>query len=157
MVDPDNRRPADYGLRARLLDDLTDGKRARAGPSGTVARRTIKIAAIARILHLRRDHPELFAAGDYAALTAERAKAEHACAFVRQRGEQAILVVAARFPAALEAAPDWTGTTLTLPDELVSIRWRDILTGTALEFADGVARAEIVLRHPPVAVLVRLG
>ena len=51
LVDPDNRRPVDFARRAALLADP-----AAAPP---------KLALIARLLGLRREKPELFAAGSY--------------------------------------------------------------------------------------------
>jgi (1->4)-alpha-D-glucan 1-alpha-D-glucosylmutase len=148
MTDPDNRRPVDYGLRARMLDDF--GRMEDLLDQWQDGR--IKLALIAKILGLRRENPELFASGDYAALTAEGAKADHVCAFVRRNGDQSLLVVAARFPAASEAAPDWTGTTVALPDQLAQTEWRDILTGAKLKFPDGMLRAELTFQHLPIAV-----
>ena len=130
MADPDNRRPVDYGLRVRMVDEfMGPGNR----PVPALLERwhdgRIKLAVIARILQYRRDHPGLFAAGDYEPLMAEGPGSDRVCAFVRRHGEQAVIVVAARYPAAVEATPDWSGTTVALPEPLASLRWRDILYG----------------------------
>jgi (1->4)-alpha-D-glucan 1-alpha-D-glucosylmutase len=108
---------------------------------------------IAKILQFRRDCPELFTEGEYEALSVSGPRAENICAFLRRRGEQATLVMAARFPAAMEAASEWMGTTIALPDQLVPKRWRDILTGVEPERTDGTLRAESVFAGLPVAVL----
>ena len=56
LVDPDNRRPVDYAARAALFD-------ADAAPA--------KFDLIADLLALRRDHPALFADGDYRPVAVE--------------------------------------------------------------------------------------
>lgn len=155
MTDPDNRRPVDYCSRARMLDDLSAG----ASPSLPALLEQwqdgrIKLAVISRILHFRRDSPELFSDGDYDVLLSEGPKSGQVCAFVRRSGEQNMLVAIARFPAALEIGPDWSGTAIALPDRLAAGHWRDILAGVEVEAADGVLRAELLFRHLPVAVLV---
>ncbi len=154
MTDPDNRRPIDYAARIGMLDGLMNGKRECLATLLVEWRDgRIKLSVITRILGYRREHPEVFAAGDYDALNAEGTKAEHVCAFVRSSGNETVLVAAARFPAALEAAPDWNGTTIPLPERLAQTRWRDILTGTEPQFSNGALRAEEVFHYLPVAVL----
>jgi len=74
LVDPDNRRPVDYDLRARLL---ADG--ARDWTSGAV-----KQAMIARLLALRRADPALFTHGALTALPIRGARAAHVLAFERR-------------------------------------------------------------------------
>jgi (1->4)-alpha-D-glucan 1-alpha-D-glucosylmutase len=111
MPDPDNRRPVDYGARSALLES-------EAHP---------KLTTIARILAFRRENSDLFVEGDYEAVIAEGPRADHICAFTRRRGEQSILVAAARFPAALQANPDWSRT--ALPAIAGTGPWHDLLTG----------------------------
>jgi (1->4)-alpha-D-glucan 1-alpha-D-glucosylmutase len=155
MTDPDNRRPVDYGMRIGMLDALMNGKPECVATLLEEWRDgRIKLLAIARILGYRREYPDVFAAGDYDALSTEGAKTEHVCAFVRSNGNETVLVAAARFPAALEGAPDWAGTTIALPERLTQAHWRDLLTGTELQFSDGVLRAEQVFQYLPAAVLV---
>ena len=55
LVDPDNRRPVDYGLRIALLRDRSDDWRSGA----------VKLQMTAAGLHARRAHPELFIGGAY--------------------------------------------------------------------------------------------
>ena len=76
LVDPNNRRPVDYALRERLLDEILQtlagdwqGAMARYLRSWQDAR--FKLAAMAAILGFRRDAPFLFAEGDYEGLLAE--------------------------------------------------------------------------------------
>ena len=64
LVDPDNRRPVDWRGAAALLDEIADAS------ASAISRRTGRTGARScssprRLLELRRDHPELFAEGDY--------------------------------------------------------------------------------------------
>ena len=64
LVDPDNRRPVDYGLRARLLREIKQLPVAEAADEAM--RRADeglpKLWTIHRALELRREHPESFGA-----------------------------------------------------------------------------------------------
>ena len=90
LVDPDNRRPVDYDLRRSLL-----AAGSAPGDAGDVGAE--KLALIRRLLHLRRDRPELFALeAGYTPLAVEGPDAERVIAFERAGG--ALRVVASRFP-----------------------------------------------------------
>ena len=160
LVDPDNRRPVDYETRVELLeqtsallernrcttifDMLQDWRDGR-----------VKMAVIAALLGYRRDHQNLFAQGTYEPLAATGTKADHICAFARSHEDEALLVAAARFPARLEADPDWTGTDVPWPREVArGTRWRDLLSGEIVARRGEAVGAETVLGHLPIAVLV---
>jgi (1->4)-alpha-D-glucan 1-alpha-D-glucosylmutase len=163
LVDPDNRRPVDHGLRERLLDGIEaavrrDGRRAamlamlddwRDGRA--------KLALVAALLAHRRERPALYAEGGYEALAATGPKADRVFAFARVRGEEVAVVVAGRFPARHEADPGWDGTGVPWPEAAASAprRWRDVLTDRVLERrGDRALPAEAVLADLPIAVLV---
>src|SRR5437764_2427969 len=64
LVDPDNRRPVDYGLRQRLLAELRrrvgDGKQLAALARELIAAKEdgrVKLFVTTRALHCRREHP----------------------------------------------------------------------------------------------------
>ena len=119
LVDPDNRRPVDFELRARLLDRLEDlsPEEILAGMEEGLP----KLWLIRQALHLRRRRPELFGPeGDYRPLEPRGKRAGHAVAFVRGGGAVA---VAPRLVIGL--AGDWMDTTLELPPG----RWRNLLAG----------------------------
>lgn len=111
LVDPDNRRPVDYGLRRTLLSDLQrriplDAEGWPANPEDAV--RTIhrmianpeagqiKLWLNWRLLALRRRFPELFAVGDYVPLNVTGARQKHLCAFARNCQNETVVVVAPR-------------------------------------------------------------
>jgi len=84
LVDPDNRRPVDYDLRARLLAessaDWTSG--------------AVKQALIARLLALRRADPALFTIGALEPIPARGQCASHILAFARQLDGRRLSVAA---------------------------------------------------------------
>jgi (1->4)-alpha-D-glucan 1-alpha-D-glucosylmutase len=168
LVDPDNRRPVDFGLRERLLDELESLLRAPAGGDlthcmGRWQDGGIKLALTALLLRFRRARRDLFRHGDYRAVHGSGPRAENVCAFLRTRDGEAALTVATRLPARLwpDGAPApahaWRDTLLLLP-ESAPRRWRDVLTGSELsaDAASGDApalRLSQVLAHLPVALL----
>jgi (1->4)-alpha-D-glucan 1-alpha-D-glucosylmutase len=152
LVDPDNRRPVDFAARAALLAEVEAALAAdRPGALRAMLEQwqdgRIKLALTALLLGLRRDQPALFADGGYEPLAATGARADQLCAFRRVLGEQAVLVVAARFPARLEADPDWGDTALAAEPGRA---WRDVLTGRRVIALD----AATLLQELPVAVLL---
>ena len=112
LVDPDNRRQVDFALRARTLDGDPGAARA-SWRDGVLKQRLVR-----RVLALRRERPDLFAAGDYLPLAPLGARASHVFAFSRRAGAHALIVVAARHVAdalkdceALAPSAAWWGDT----------------------------------------------
>jgi (1->4)-alpha-D-glucan 1-alpha-D-glucosylmutase len=170
LVDPDNRRPVDYEARQAWLRDLDDRARGDGGPrrlagelAGNLADPRAKVFAVSRALRLRRDHPDLFARGEYLPLAADGAKAGHVFAFARRLGDEAAVVIVPRLSAGL--VPDggrppvgpevWGDTAVRLPDGLGG-RWTDAYTGETLTAGEAEPVAE-ALGVFPAAVLVRQG
>src|SRR5438876_6483411 len=165
LVDPDNRRPVACALRRRLLGEL---ERALASTSdragfafGLFKEKEdgrVKLYIIREALALRRARPTLIAAGDYRALEARGALAEHLCAFARVGPDGAALTVVPRLLArrGLEAPPlgreYWEDTTLVVPVDL-GVRFVDAFTGEPLEARDDALPLGDVLAHFPVALL----
>ncbi|HUG60428.1 MAG TPA: malto-oligosyltrehalose synthase, partial [Methylomirabilota bacterium] len=118
LVDPDNRRPVDFDHRARLLRDVAGIPLAELATRADGAQ---KLALIARLLDLRRRLPDLFAEGSYEPLPIP--DDERVVAFVRRRGDRALVVVALRHRAGGGAAFD-----IALPD--APNGWIDALAGT---------------------------
>ncbi len=161
LVDPDNRRPVDYALRERLLDEILEalagdwqGAMARYLRSWQDAR--FKLAAIAAILGFRRDAPSLFAEGDYEGLFAEGERADEVCAFSRRHGDAAMLVAVARFPGRQDIRGTPPDATLPMPEGLRGGQWRELLTGRVIEPGAQIDAAT-VFREAPAAVFVCIG
>ncbi len=150
LVDPDNRRPVDYGLRHRLLAELKEGDGKKGMPPEAILARADeglpKLWLTHQGLQLRRRRPEAFGPeGDYEPLPVAGERADHAVAFARG-GEVAVVVP--RLP--LRLGGDWRGTTVELPPG----SWRDELTGE--EVAGGERPVAELLARFPVALLARL-
>ncbi len=151
LVDPDNRRPVDYAVRAARLARLDDG-------SGAVDLDDEKLLTTARALRLRRRTPEVF--GEGASYDPLPSTSEHALGFVRSapQGRVAsalglgrpsrVACVVTRAPHRLQQGGGWGEATITLPDG----EWRDELTGRVL--SGGTLPVADVLPDLPVALLV---
>ncbi|MGO9783121.1 MAG: malto-oligosyltrehalose synthase [Streptosporangiaceae bacterium] len=141
LVDPDNRRPVDFGRRRGLLARIDRGWLPELDDSGAA-----KLLIVTRALRLRRDRPDLFG-GSYEPLPAQGPAADHLFAFARGGGR--LVAVATRLPVTLRRAGGWRGTALpTGPGP-----WADVLTGRPVP--SGWAAAEDLLQRYPVALLVR--
>jgi len=144
LVDPDNRRPVDYGQRLDMLNELDAG----ISPEDILRKMESglpKLWVVHKALCLRREHPEWFGAdAAYEPISAEGAKTGHLVAFHR---EGRVAALAPRRP--LKLAGAWGSTTVELP----SGSWTNWLTGDVL--AGGRTRVQKLLERFPVALLVR--
>lgn len=170
LVDPDNRRPVDFDLRAWWLGELADVRGDRAALARALVERKadgrIKLYLVHRALQFRRANPELFRAGSYTPLLASGAE-EHVVAFARANAGAEALAVAPRLLARMlgdsGAAPlgrAWGDATLLLPAAHAGRRYRDVFTGTAHSVAlysgaPGLPLASL-LADFPVALLERI-
>jgi len=147
LVDPDNRRPVDYKLRAKLLRELVRLPPARAAEEAMLRadEGLAKLWVIHRGLCLRRERPRSFGAeAAYTPLKVRGAKAGHAIGYLR--GE-AVATVVPRLVLRLDG--DWDGTAVELPRG----RWTNQLTGAEME--GGRVQMEELLREFPVALLTK--
>ncbi|HEY1082732.1 MAG TPA: malto-oligosyltrehalose synthase [Prosthecobacter sp.] len=148
LVDPDNRRPVDYGLRQSLLAPVfpAPGEMMQEWKNGQ-----IKLHVTHRLLRLRQEHPDLFASGTYEPLEVKGAKAGHLIAF-RRRFENRVLDVVVP---CLTAA--WN--TLPLGDcwEDTAVVWgeaerTDVFTGDLYPARSGEGLAKTLFAEVPYAV-----
>jgi (1->4)-alpha-D-glucan 1-alpha-D-glucosylmutase len=158
LVDPDNRRPVDFALRARLLEELertADPAPLAVAPHDGRA----KLWVIWRLLQLRKRLPELFAAGAYVPLEASGARREHVVAFARTHACGALVVAAGRLfvkllgePGRLPVGPAWEDTAIALPAGVAALE--NVLTGERLEARGGrLELAHACARFPAAALL----
>ncbi|MBS1585956.1 MAG: malto-oligosyltrehalose synthase [Bacteroidetes bacterium] len=138
MVDPDNRRPVDYELRARLLDELianTDA--AQLWEQRNTGQ--IKLWLTSHLLRLRSEAPEAFTGGNYQPLKVVGKYKRHIIAFARVHTEQRYIVVLPLNIAQLAkeqecaiANIDWEDTAVEIADNL-PIQWASRFSGEVLK------------------------
>ncbi len=145
LVDPDNRRPVDFGQRHALLGDLGDV----ASLLGTWQDGRIKLAIISALLRFRHEQPALFNSGSYEPLEVAGSDAERVCAFLREADGARMIVAVQLFSRRGDLSEAW----IALPEASAGTRWTDILAQRPIESADGALDATDLLRVLPVAVL----
>ena len=145
LVDPDNRRPVDFGARAKLLAEIRTGARP-ALSDALDDDGAAKLLLCHQALTLRRDHPELFTT--YVPVSAEGPAAGHLVGFDRGGA----IALATRLPVGLAASGGWRGTWIPLPEG----RWRDLVSGRRVSADErGSALLADLFAQYPVALLVR--
>jgi (1->4)-alpha-D-glucan 1-alpha-D-glucosylmutase len=151
LVDPDNRRPVDYGLRQERLAAIE-----HASPQGLLAEwrdGRIKMFITQRLLVLRREHAALFASGSYIPLAVSGAHAERVVAFERRHADASLVVVLPRHTAVFGFPPRadvWKDTCVatSVPER----RLRNVFTGR--EHRGAQCALGDVLAEFPVAVFI---
>jgi len=151
LVDPDNRRPVDYGSRADALQNGADVRALlQSWPDGR-----IKQQVLARLLADRAAAPDFYAKADYQPLAADGPGASHILAFRRSYEDVNRIVAVPRLcgrffkgEGSIGSGP-WQDTALSAP----SGRWRDVITGAEFDGGEkGLLVAEL-FAILPIAVL----
>ena len=145
LVDPDNRRPVDFGLRREQLarlDMLSPAEILERADEGLP-----RLWLLREALALRRRRPGAFGVdGSYQPVAARGPRADHAVAFLR--GDQVLTLVPRLV---LGLSDDWQDTVLPLPPG----RWRNVLSGEDFDGGD-IPLAQLLATFP-VALLERTG
>jgi (1->4)-alpha-D-glucan 1-alpha-D-glucosylmutase len=159
LVDPDNRRPVDFGRRRQMLKMLTTEIDAATDLSG-LARRlmndpadgAVKLYVIRQALAVRRRRADLFVRGEYRAVEVRGSHAEHIFAFARTGpGGPTLTVIpllAARGVTDPVGAEYWGNTALVIPPEI------DVPLGNAFTGARVEAEGEGEHRRLPVGTVL---
>lgn len=176
LVDPDNRRPVNYALRAELLEGLqrtcarhgTD-RRELVGEllkSWTDSR--IKLYVTMTCLAFRKANPQLFREGEYVPLEAGGPKRDHVVSFARIYADRATVTVVPRLIAGLLPDPQqpplgaevWEDTWVTVPSWRPGSPYRNLYTGETLASQTSGDRQTLPLAGIfatfPVALLERI-
>jgi (1->4)-alpha-D-glucan 1-alpha-D-glucosylmutase len=131
LVDPDNRRPVDFGRREAEMAKLAhrlEVPEERLPLFKTLMHEwrdgRVKLATIALLLALRRKEPELFNSGDYQPIVIEGDRCDWAFGYVRAHGERRLAVLIARYPVHREKEPRWSAVA-RLPEG----PWFDLVRG----------------------------
>jgi (1->4)-alpha-D-glucan 1-alpha-D-glucosylmutase len=176
LVDPDNRRPVDFSMRAKLLNELERtcmdiGEDRRGFVRDLITSRTdgmLKLYVTRTALHYRQAHACLFQRGEYVPLDLYASKRDHVCAFTRLYQDEAAMTVVPRLVADLmqqgEGFPVrsevWGDTLVRVPSWRQGGQYRNVLTGEVLTSSEAVGnqvlRVGEILSDCPVALLERI-
>ncbi len=165
LVDPDNRRPVDYELRMKYLEEIKSvtGDNLATFIAGVLENKTdgrIKLFTIYQALQCRRQLAQVFQAGDYLPLQTTGKRQDNALVFGRIHDGKAVIMVVPRFPSQLVEQGQWPlgeevwgRTALTLPESLAGYNWRNVFTGESVKASATLSLAR-VFKLFPVALLV---
>jgi len=176
LVDPDNRRPVDYGTRTGFLEDcqhlcVIQGSNQRQlvqDMLATVSDGRIKLYITMVGLHYRRTHAPLFLSGEYVPLKVEGTKKRHVCAFARIYEDQAVVAVVPILVKGLcqetEMFPFgpsvWEDTWVIVPSWRPASCYQNLLTGEILSSTETEGKQSLrlaeVMGSCPVALLERV-
>jgi len=144
LVDPDNRRPVDFVLRMRMLEEMKGALRER-DPVDFANELTrsmedgrIKLYIMYKALKLRKEMRELFEKGEYIPLEVTGTRSEHVVAFARRFLDMTVIVAVPRFLAKILSSPDtsfrgiWEDTMVYVPAGTNDQIYTNIFTGEML-------------------------
>jgi malto-oligosyltrehalose synthase len=145
LVDPDNRRAVDYGRRQKALQELRTSTQEAAEDLVSFASELldhmeddrIKLYVTWKGMCFRKQHAELFQSGAYIPLSVRGQRADHVCAFARERERVVAMVAVPRLCATLLADRKdrptgqevWGDTGIELPPEIRRASYRSVFTG----------------------------
>jgi len=170
LVDPDNRKPVDYDLRHKMLDQLDSALR-ECPAADLVSKLTadpdsgaIKMYVTSRALNFRREHKELFSRGAYLPLRTAGNRQRHVIAFARTLGNDSVLAIAGRFFWTLGNEVHWPVGNDCWEDAIVVLRkgvvsrsFRDVFTERRIEAEVRNGRLALpaaqIFSHLPIALL----
>jgi (1->4)-alpha-D-glucan 1-alpha-D-glucosylmutase len=133
LVDPDNRRPVDYGQRREMLASLEKTKPEELMQQWPDGR--IKLFLTQRLLRFRREHAMLFQSANYLPLTVTGEFAECCVAFAREYEDKWVAVVVPRLSSRVGFPPvgeRWKDTAVELPASLSRENAVDLFGGRSL-------------------------
>jgi (1->4)-alpha-D-glucan 1-alpha-D-glucosylmutase len=151
LVDPDNRRPIDYDRRREVLTQIEKvpaNELMQCWPDGR-----IKMRLTQRLLHLRRENPELFREGIYEPINFGGAFADCAIGFVRRHRDRAIIVIVPRLSSRVGFPPigdRWQDTHVVLPSGLSNLR--DVFSDRKVRVGNSQLRLAVAMSQLPFAV-----
>lgn len=163
LVDPDNRRPVDYDLRRRYLQEMQQAEKQSTDKLHEELLHhpengKVKLYLLHKALTTRRNMQALFATGDYVPLQVQGARKEHVLAFARHhKGEWALVAVPLLLVSLVGSHSQplgeevWQDTSILLPDNAPQ-EWQQVLGAGTVNAAPSLPVAEL-FKTFPVALL----
>jgi (1->4)-alpha-D-glucan 1-alpha-D-glucosylmutase len=149
LVDPDNRRPVDFGCRRSMLaalqtlaaQTLQQRSAEVRALCDTLENGRAKLLVVSSALAIRKRWPEVFQQGNYVPLSVKGEQAAHLCAYARIAGEHIVITVAPRFFTQLLGEADrlplgekiWGDTTVEVPFHRHHRQYTCVFTGKVLK------------------------
>jgi (1->4)-alpha-D-glucan 1-alpha-D-glucosylmutase len=173
LVDPDHRRPVDFGRRQAALVELQRRIGEAKGDLKALAQTLlderldgrIKLYIVHRGLAYRREHAPLFQRGDYAPLEVSGSRWNHVCSFARAHESEEIIVAVPRLLARLSEGKVPVGPGVWGEDSVVlrgngnGRAYRNVFTGEVITPDEHDGRRTLplaaVFSTLPVAILER--
>jgi (1->4)-alpha-D-glucan 1-alpha-D-glucosylmutase len=168
LADPDNRRPVDFHLRQRQLEDLR-----KIEPGGLLGLASellahwqdgrVKLFTTYKALNFRQANRDLFQQGDYLPLEVTGSRRKNACTFARHQGNDWAITVVPHRVTQLADLPEfplgrkvWGKGTILLPSHAPD-RWRNVFTHQLLSVDSKTGKKALslgqIFRDFPVALL----
>jgi (1->4)-alpha-D-glucan 1-alpha-D-glucosylmutase len=171
LVDPDNRRPVDFAIRKRLLEEVQGWPAGNLSDELSAALESIedgrvKLHLIWTALQLRATHDKLFREGSYIPLRVSGERATHLLAYARKREDEVAIVAVPRLYLRLlgekhrlpHGADVWGDTRIELPKKIAGTAFLNTMNRKTVDVqATGEERvlpAAAILAGFPVALLV---
>ncbi len=165
LVDPDNRRPVDYGQLSNLLRSIKDKEENRVELIADLIQRIEdprnKLYEIYRTLYVRGKYSQIFEHGDYIPAKVVGMYRDRVVSFFRRFQDQWILVVVPRFLTGIIHEGElpleteiWENTAVTIPEVAQKVKWKNVLTGEKLSNGDSLFVGDI-LKSYPMGFLIR--
>jgi (1->4)-alpha-D-glucan 1-alpha-D-glucosylmutase len=157
LVDPDNRRPVDYKLRAEMLSCLSTKSPEELLQNWPDGR--IKVFLTQRALRFRNEQVELFRSGNYLPLRATGSFADCCLCFARQLDQRSIIVIVPRLSSRIGFPPigeHWRDTVVELPENVSLHRGHEIFTGRELSIQNRQIRVSDAMSILPFAIITNL-
>jgi (1->4)-alpha-D-glucan 1-alpha-D-glucosylmutase len=162
LVDPDNRQPVDFNLRAKHLASLVPGAVPLTELLSHWGTGLVKLFVAQRALNFRRERSHLFLQGKYLPLSVAGRHQNSVFAFARQFQQSWAMIVVPRlttltttFPAMPLGEDTWHDTALSLPQGAPR-EWTSVLTQSQLSCASETALPTLgvseIFRDFPVAL-----
>ncbi|MBS7563685.1 malto-oligosyltrehalose synthase [Mucilaginibacter sp. Bleaf8] len=162
LVDPDNRRPVDYNLRSRLLDEFDTHANSPELLQQLWQNRfdgQIKLWLTNQLFHIRKKDANLFAQGSYIPLQVKGAYKDYVMAYARRYEQTWYVAIVPLYPGELSREQDkqihnlkWKNTRIILPAEAPT-EWQNLLIDTNGKVEEGAIKLKDVLSSLPLGLL----
>jgi len=167
LVDPDNRRPADFVKRNAMLNNLPQTPGVTPALLGDLTHNwrdgRIKLYLISKALQFRKQNALLFSEGQFMPVEIRGKRGEHAAAFARRYKKDWVVAVVPRWLArghypmtSADTDRFWGNTDIQVPKNAPSF-WESILSGATIEAHNAGAKRSLplgkLLDNFPVALL----